>query len=85
VLRVRFSHEKTFQVTPLDYLVIILIVLVPHLPEMHIENEFIGEMAIKLVVLFYACEAVMGLSASKWNLMRIGAISTLLLVAYRGF
>ncbi len=85
VLRVRFSHEKTFQVTPLDYLVIILIILVPHLPEMHIENEFIGEMAIKLVVLFYACEAVMGLSASKWNLMRIGAISTLLLVAYRGF
>lgn len=85
VLRVRFSHEKTFQVTPLDYLVIILIILVPHLPEMHIENEFIGEMAIKLVVLFYACEAVMGLSASKWNLMRIGAISTLLLVTYRGF
>jgi len=84
VLRVRFSHEKTFQVTPLDYLVIILIVLVPHLPEMHIENEFIGQMAIKLVVLFYACEAVMGLSASKWNLMRFGAISTLLLVAYRG-
>lgn len=85
VLRVRFSHEKTFQVTPLDYLVIILIVLVPHLPEMHIENEFIGAMAIKLVVLFYACEAVMGLSASKWNLMRFGAISTLLLVTYRGF
>ncbi len=85
VLRVRFSHEKTFQVTPLDYLVIILIILVPHLPEMHLENEFIGEMAIKLVVLFYACEAVIGLSASKWNLMRIGAISTLLLVAYRGF
>ena len=85
VLRIRFSHEKTFQVTPLDYLVIILIILVPHLPEMHLENEFIGEMAIKLVVLFYACEAVMGLSASKWNLMRIGAISTLLLVAYRGF
>ena len=85
VLRIRFSHESTFQVTPLDYLVIILIIIVPNLPEAHIEHEFIGEMAIKLVVLFYACEAVMGLSASKWNLMRLGVISTLLLVAYRGF
>jgi len=84
VLRVRFSHEKTFQVTPLDYLVIVLVIIVPNLPEAHIGNEFIGEMAIRLIIMFYACETVMGMALSKWNLMRLGLIGTLLLVTVRG-
>jgi len=84
-LRVRFSHDNTFQVTPLDYLVVILVIIVPNLPESHLGDSGIGEMAVKLVVLFYASEAIMGLKARGWDLMRIGTLVALLIVFFRGF
>jgi UDP-GlcNAc:undecaprenyl-phosphate GlcNAc-1-phosphate transferase len=84
-LRLRFAYEKTFQVTPLDYLVIILVIIVPNLPETHLEDSSIGEMAVKLIVLFYASEAIMGLKARSWDLMRIGTLGALAIVVYRGF
>ena len=84
-LRVRFCYDKTFQITPLDYLVIILVIIVPNLPESHLEDSGIGEMAVKLVGLFYASEAIMGLKARSWDLMRIGTLVALLVVVFRGF
>lgn len=83
VLRVRFSRDKTFVVTPLDYLVIILVIIVPNLPEVHLDNSNIGEMAVKLVVLFYASEAVLGLGKKSWNFMRFGTIGALAIILVR--
>ena len=83
-LRVRFCRDKTFQVTPLDYLVIVLVVVVPNLPETHIDGDYIGEMAIKLVVLFYACEALLGMKQRKWNLLHISAVASLVVMSLRG-
>ena len=83
-LRVRFSHEKTFQITPLDYLVIILVILVPNLPEAHLQDSDMGEMAVKLIILFYASEAVIGLKSRKWDFMRIGTLGALAILAIRG-
>jgi UDP-GlcNAc:undecaprenyl-phosphate/decaprenyl-phosphate GlcNAc-1-phosphate transferase len=84
-LRVRFSHEKTFQMTPLDYLVIILVLIIPNLPEVHLEDSGIGEMAVKLIVLFYASEAVIGLKKHNCNLIRLGTFATLSILIIRGF
>jgi len=84
-LRVRFSSDKTFQITPLDYLVIILVIIVPNLPEAHLEDSRMGEMAVKLVILFYASEAVMGLNKRGWNLMRLGTLGVLSVIVFRGF
>jgi len=84
-LRIRFSTDKTFQITPLDYLVIILVIIVPNLPKAHLDDSSIGEMAVKLVILFYASEAIMGYKARRWDLMRIGTLSALLVVVFRGF
>ena len=83
-LRVQFSVDKTFQITPLDYLVIIFVIIVPNLPETHLEDSSIGEMAVKLVILFYASEAIMGHKARGWDLMRIGTLSALSIVVFRG-
>jgi len=83
-LRVRFSTDKTFQITPLDYLVILLVIIVPNLPEAHLGDSSIGEMAVKLVILFYASEAIMGHKERGWDLMRIGTLGALLVVVFRG-
>jgi len=84
-LRVHFSYDKTFQITPLDYLVILLVMIVPNLPEAHLDDSGIGEMAVKLIILFYASEAVMGLKVRNWDFMRIGTISALSVLIVRGF
>jgi len=84
-LRVYFSYEKTFQITPLDYLVIILVIIIPNLPEVHLENSDMGEMAVKLIILFYASEAVMGMKMNNWNLLRLGTFATLSILVVRGF
>ncbi len=83
-LRVRFSHEKTFQITPLDYLVIILVIIVPNLPEAHLEGGRTGEMAVKLVIMFYAGESLMGLSARSWSTIRVGVLGALAILAIKG-
>ena len=84
ILRVRFSHENTFQITPLDYLVVILVIFVPNLPEVHLEDSSFGEMAVKLIILFYASEAVIGLKNRNWDLMRIGVFAALSILVVRG-
>jgi len=84
-LRVYFSHEKTFQITPLDYLVIILVIIVPNLPEAHLGDSDMGEMAVKLIILFYTSEAVMGLKKNNWDLLRLGTVTALSILAIRGF
>jgi len=84
-LRVYFSHEKTFQITPLDYLVIILVIIVPNLPEAHLGDSGMGEMAVKLIILFYTSEAVMGLKKNNWDLLRLGTLTALSILAIRGF
>ena len=84
-IRIHFSHDKTFQLTPLDYLVVILVIIVPNLPEVHLEDSGIGEMAVKLIILFYASEAVIGLKKHNCNLMRAGTIAMLTILVMRGF
>ncbi len=84
VLKVRFCEEKTFKVTPLDYLVIILVIIAPNLPETHFDDSAIGEMAIKLLILFYASETVVWLKVSRLNLIRYGTLGALMIIVFRG-
>jgi len=84
-LKVRFSVDKTFQVTPLDYLVVSLVVVVPNIPGMGFEEDHFGEMALRLIVLFYASEALLNIISGRWTLIRISILSVLAIVSVRGF
>jgi len=84
VLKVRFCEERTFKVTPLDYLVIILVIIAPNLPETNFEDSAIGEMAIKLLILFYASETVVWLKLSHLNIIRYGTLCALMIIVFRG-
>jgi len=83
-IKVRFSEDRSFQVTPLDCLVVSLVVVVPNIPDLGFEEGHIGEMALKLIVLFYGSEAVMNIVTKKWALFRIALLSALAIVAIRG-
>lgn len=47
-------------------------------------NISLGEMAIKLVVLFYASEFILMAKPRYWDALRTGALASLLVIGMRG-
>lgn len=83
-LGIRFSKQVNFQVTPLDYLVIFIAVIIPNLPEFNTGDSYLGELALKLIVLFYGSEMIITLKRRNWDMLRLGTIGALLLLGFRG-
>ena len=83
-LKIRFGKDSSFQVTPLDFLVVSLVVVVPNIPDLGFDESHLGEMALKLIVLFYAVEAILNSMSGKLTLIRAGILSTLAVAIMRG-
>ena len=84
-VKVRFSSSRTFQITPLDFLVVLLVLLVPNLPEFSTSEMPLGESAFKLIVLFYTSEAVLNVVSKRLDVFRLGVVASLALIVVRGF
>jgi len=84
-IKIRFSEDRSFQLTPLDYLVVSLVIVVPNIPGMGFEESHLGEMALKLIVLFYASEAVLNIISGNRLFIRYGLIGALSIAIIRGF
>ena len=59
VVSIRFNRTRPFQITPLDYLTVLLVVTVPNLPEFQVGDLHLGGLAAKIVVLFFAYELIL--------------------------
>ena len=59
VASIRFDRSRQFQVTPLDYLMVLLVVTVPNLPEIQVGGLHLGGLAAKIIVLFFAFELIL--------------------------
>lgn len=77
VLTLRFACDDRFQTTPLDYLIILLAVTMPFLPDMTVGDVPLGLLTAKLIVLFFAFELVLHRHAPA--VMRLGAVSMAML------
>ena len=84
-LGVRFSTERSFQVTPLDFLVVLLALIVPNLPELGLQGFDTGKFVIELIVLFYACELLISLHSRWMAVLRASALSALMVIGFRAF
>ncbi len=85
-ITIKMSIKKEFKVTPLDYLVIALALLIEFLPGENVIRENIIWMIVQIVILFYVCELLIQNMANRNRLNRFsGAIAlALTLIAYRG-
>ena len=77
VLTIRFAGEDRFQTTPLDYLIVLLAVVMPFLPDMTAGEVPISLLAAKLIVLFFSFELLLHLYASAAT--RLGWVSAWML------
>ena len=80
-LWVRFSSSQ-FRVTSLDLLVLFIALAVPVLggPDFRL----IGLVALESIILFYAIEVIFAERARHWDLLRLGVLAALAILALKG-
>lgn len=78
-----FSSEE-FKITPLDYLVIAIALMIEFLPGENVFRENIIWMIVQIIILFYICELVVQNMSSRWNRFTGSVALALALIAYRG-
>ena len=79
----RLSDER-FRVTPMDFLVILIALVVPNLPAVNIEIGNAGLAVAMLIVLFYSIELVLNNIWRRWDVMRFTTFVTLAVLGLRG-
>lgn len=80
----RFSRDKKFQATPLDFLIIFIAFTVPNLPEAQFSGAHIGEGIAKIIVMFYGVELVLSNIGNRWDFARYAMVVTLGILGLRG-
>ena len=79
----RFSRER-FRITPMDFLVVLVALVVPNLPDVTLEAGHVGMAVAMLIVLFYAIELVLNNIWERWDVMRLTTYVTLAVLGLRG-
>jgi UDP-GlcNAc:undecaprenyl-phosphate GlcNAc-1-phosphate transferase len=73
----RFDSQSRFQTTPLDYLMVVLALIFPFLPEVSMDTSAFGLFAAKLIVLFFSFELL--LHAFSDRVKQLGLLSLMVL------
>jgi UDP-GlcNAc:undecaprenyl-phosphate GlcNAc-1-phosphate transferase len=86
VLYVRFSGEQRFGTTPTDYLIVCGVVALLVFGSIDVSSRNVVEAVLFATVLMYACEIIVGSSATKsrdrW--LQFSTLGTLLIITFRG-
>jgi len=80
----RFMLNERFQITPLDYLVIMIALIIGFLQDRGLGSEGLVWMAIQIIILFYACELSIQNMEKRLNGLTGSAVLALALIAMRG-
>ena len=83
-LAARLMVAEQFQITPLDYLVIMIALIIGFVPDSSLGAEGLVWMAIQIIILFYACELIIQNMEKRLNGLTGSAMLGLALIALRG-
>jgi len=84
VLAVRYSCDEFFQVTPLDYLVVLIVLLLALMSEVGYADISAIALVLQLIVLFYGVEITIKYMANRWNMFTVTLLTSLAILAVRG-
>lgn len=85
LLTLKFSRRKGFKTTPMDYLILFVALVVPHLPDEKIRDWQMGLVAAKIVVLFFTYEVLKGELRMDTKKLGLAGIMALMIISLRGF
>ncbi len=83
-ITIRYGRKGEFKTTPMDYLVIFVVLFAGFLLHNLPEKADLGGMAVKLMVLFYGCELIITRMRKLVHLLTIATLVTLTILAVRG-
>ena len=84
VLAIRYSSARNFEVTPLDYLVVLIVIALALLSEGGYANPSLVRMVVQLIILFYAAEVAIKHMKSRWNVFTTSVLGALAILSVRG-
>jgi UDP-GlcNAc:undecaprenyl-phosphate GlcNAc-1-phosphate transferase len=83
-LIIRYGEKWDFKITPMDYLVIFVVLFAGYILHSMPDKVEVGLMAVKLIVIFYGCELIVLRMRRKLNVLNVSSLLTLCVLAYRG-
>ena len=60
LLTLKFSRRQGFQSTPMDFLILFIALVVPNLPDEHIQSFRMGLIAAKTIAMYFSFEVLIG-------------------------
>ena len=85
VVSIRLSRNEPFQITPLDYLMVLAVLTVPNLPEVQVGGFSLGTMAAKIIVLFFAYELILSRLSQRMRQYGLAALWVFLALGIRSW
>jgi UDP-GlcNAc:undecaprenyl-phosphate GlcNAc-1-phosphate transferase len=80
----KFTRRKGgFKNTPMDFLIVFLAVVVPNLPEQHIQGYRMGLIAAKIIMLYFSYEMLMAEVRGKYGKIAVSTMASLTVLAFR--
>ncbi len=83
-ITIRYGRKGEFKTTPMDYLVIFVVLFAGLLLHNLPEKAELGAMAVKLMIIFYGCELIITRMHRLIHLLTIATLATLTIFAVRG-
>ncbi len=85
VLTLKFTRRrKGFKATPMDFLILVIALVVPNLPDSFISGLSLGDIAVKTIVLFFGFEVLIGELRGELRKLTVGMVAALALLVVRG-
>ncbi len=85
ILSLKYSRRtKGFRITPMDFLIIFIAVVVPNLPDQMIQSYHLGPLAVEIIVLLFSYEVVITELRGRLNAVSASTLIALMLIAVRG-
>ena len=84
VIGARATDRDVFQATPMDFLLILIIIGMTFIPQARAGEGEIIHLVIKVCIMFYAVEFMLRNMMGRWNMLTVSALWALGVIAVRG-
>ena len=85
VATLKFTRRKKgFKATPMDFIILFVAMVVPNFPEFQIERVNLGMLSIKIIVMMFSCEVLLGEVRSDYRQLVVPVIGSIAAVIAGG-
>jgi UDP-GlcNAc:undecaprenyl-phosphate GlcNAc-1-phosphate transferase len=85
LLTLKFTRRSGFSTTPMDFLILLVALVVPNLPDERIKSWQMGLVAAKIIAMFFTYEVLKGELRLNTRRLEVAAVVAFLIISIRGF